>query len=347
MKKIKISVIIPVYNAEKYLKKMLECLKSQTFKDFEIIAVNDGSTDNSLQVLEDFKKDFDHLIIINQNNMGSYMARINGIKKSNGKYIIILDSDDKLEETMLEELYNFSENNNVDISICGFNRVEFESNKLVSTEMCNHKKNIINVNDEPEQLIQINTSLWNKLFKKEIIEDIYSFKVIPYALDDMCFLTMIFLRTNTIGFINKPLYNYYVHEKSVITSINEKKILKVKETLLEIKEQYNIRGASQERKEVLSAMVFLHLNISMLYRIYESDAKKDFKRIKNDLDNYIDKNFAYYKSTKYLKLYYSILHKFSNIKIVIMKIIYQMKLYMIFLKFYSFIISKLKMDIKW
>ena len=102
MEKIKISVIIPVYNVEKYLRECLESILNQTFQDFEIICVDDGSTDRSLDILQEYKRKDDRFVILQQRHAGAGAARNHGLKLAEGKYIQFLDSDDYFEPTLLE-----------------------------------------------------------------------------------------------------------------------------------------------------------------------------------------------------------------------------------------------------
>ncbi len=101
---VKYSFIVPVYNTSKYLKKCLDSLVKQTFKDFEIIIVNDGSTDNSKDIISKYEKKYDNIMVITQKNAGLSMARNNGVKKAKGKYLLFVDSDDYVEKDLLKEL---------------------------------------------------------------------------------------------------------------------------------------------------------------------------------------------------------------------------------------------------
>lgn len=107
---VKISVIIPVYNVEKYLRECLDSVVNQTFKDIEIICVDDGSTDKSLEILQEYKRKDDRFVILQQRHSGAGAARNYGLKLAEGKYIQFLDSDDYFEPTLLEELYTRAEN---------------------------------------------------------------------------------------------------------------------------------------------------------------------------------------------------------------------------------------------
>ena len=113
-----ISVIIPVYNVEKYLCECLDSILNQTFQDFEIICVDDGSTDETLEILKNYKNKDERVFVLQQHHSGAAEARNNGIRLARGKYIQFLDSDDYFEQTMLEELYNHAEKSGADLTVC-------------------------------------------------------------------------------------------------------------------------------------------------------------------------------------------------------------------------------------
>ncbi|UJF15261.1 glycosyltransferase [Jeotgalibaca sp. MA1X17-3] len=117
---IKVSIIVPVYNVEKYLKKSIESLMNQTLKDIEIILVNDGSTDNSLFICKQYeKKDF-RIKVIDKNNGGVSSARNIGIELASGQYIGFIDPDDWIEPEMYEKMYSKIEKTKSDVCICNY-----------------------------------------------------------------------------------------------------------------------------------------------------------------------------------------------------------------------------------
>ena len=124
----KISVIIPVYNVEKYLGECLDSILAQTFQDFEIICVDDGSTDRSLDILQEYKRKDDRFVIFQQRHAGAGAARNHGLKLAEGKYIQFLDSDDYFEPTLLEELYTRAEKFGSDLTVCSSRKVDDEGN---------------------------------------------------------------------------------------------------------------------------------------------------------------------------------------------------------------------------
>lgn len=116
----KISVIVPVYNTEKYIKKCIRSIIEQTLKEIEIIIVNDGSKDKSLEIIKDLMKQDRRIKLINKENEGVSSARNSGIKMAKGKYIQFIDSDDWIEKEFLEKMYDFAEKENVDIVVSDY-----------------------------------------------------------------------------------------------------------------------------------------------------------------------------------------------------------------------------------
>ena len=166
MNNIQISIIIPIFNSEKYLKRCLDSLTNQTLKDIEIICINDGSTDKSLKILNDFAKIDSRIKIINQNNQGQSVARNIGIKKACGKYIGFVDADDWVDKDFFEKLYYAAEKNNCDIAAAGIIRLHKLNKKFhlkfdheVITQDVNKKFELCDV---PEL-----SYVWNKIYNRE------------------------------------------------------------------------------------------------------------------------------------------------------------------------------------
>lgn len=139
---IKVSVIMPVYNAEKYLSKSIESMLSQSLKEIELILVNDGSKDNSLEICREYEKKDNRITVINKKNGGACIARNTGIEKARGKYIQLVDADDYIESNMLEEQYNLGEKTDAQVVMCGMKfDVHQKNGQIVISEA--HYKDIV------------------------------------------------------------------------------------------------------------------------------------------------------------------------------------------------------------
>ena len=173
MSKPLVSVLIPVYNVEKYLSRCLESILKQTLTQIEIICVNDGSTDGSLEILEKYQKEDSRIIIINKENGGLPSARNAGLDRAKGKYVGFVDSDDFVEPNMFEKLYRTAEDEKSEIVICGANVFPEEpraSQWLYDCLSPEYKK--INGFDVATLFFDVSSTpfLWRTLIKREIIE---------------------------------------------------------------------------------------------------------------------------------------------------------------------------------
>lgn len=141
----KISIVIPSYNSAKYLKHNIKNILNQTYKNIEVILVNDGSTDNTDEVIKSFMKD-DRFKYYKKTNGGVAVARNYGLSKATGDYILFMDSDDNVEKTMLEKMYNKLKETNADLVCCGFDRIDDKTKKVYSVEMTTMKYDELVIN---------------------------------------------------------------------------------------------------------------------------------------------------------------------------------------------------------
>ena len=213
-KKIKVSVIIPVYNAEKYINKCIESVINQTLKDIEIICINDGSTDDSINILKEYDKKYRNFRLINQENKGVISARLNGYSKAKGEYIAWLDNDDFIESIMLEKMYNLAKKEDLDLVECNYKF--YPNNVTYKEKWFNEYKGVNDWN-----FLFRNTLLWNKLAKKEYLDSI-NFKYLLKEFGEGSF-SIVMISTNKIATINEELYNYRVGHESLSHNYNNLK----------------------------------------------------------------------------------------------------------------------------
>lgn len=341
----KVSIIVPVYKVEKYLKRSMDSLVNQTLEDIEIICINDGSPDNCLSILKEYKEKYpDKIVIIDKKNEGVWKGRFDGIAKATGEYIGFTDSDDYIALDYAEKLYNAAKKDEADISVCGFYRVDVETEHIFSTEMTGYKGKVINMDKNPEDTLSINGALWNKLYKAEILKNMNNLKNPPRILDDMMFFLLVLLNTNKITFINDSLYYYMVRSDSIVATIKKEQIASTENAMLEVREIYKKSENGKKMEELLSAMAFLHFGISLMFRI--SSDKQNFKQVLKENRKFLDREFPLWRKTKYLNIIYTIRNR-SNLKVAIMKKVYVLHLYRAFLRIYKWILKTFKIDIKW
>ena len=210
-----ISVVYPVYNVEKYIELSLQSILNQDFTDFEIIAVNDGSTDNSLEILEKLASKDARIRIYNQDNQGVARTRHNALKIAKGEYVCFVDSDDILPENSLSLLYNSLIVNDVDISEGNYCKV-FPDGKVVNYEFPEEK--VISTTENLDALFsgKVLHSLWAKLYKKELFDDAELKEFV--FLEDFCLAVQAMVKAKKIALTSKCVYKYVQNDKSAVHS---------------------------------------------------------------------------------------------------------------------------------
>lgn len=336
-----ISVIVPCYNAENYLRECIESILKQTYDNFELICVNDGSTDSTLDILNEYAKKNKNMIVLSKENEGGKNVVKKGLTVAKGKYVCEIDNDDFVSEYYLEKLHDCIVKNDADIAVCGFQRIDFETKKVYSNEMNKYNQTFI-VDEDPGILLEVNTSMWNKMYKKEVFASTLDYKLDALAMGDMVTMIYIYSKVNKIAIISDILYYYQVRKNSNVTDIPKKKLDTVYDNLIRIRRDFYEKT---NRLEFFDTYAFLHLGVSIVYRLYV--AKKDFKLLFNNNYNILCNKFPLWKNSRYLKINYVLKNKKRNLKLFICKIFYKIHLFRLFIATYSFAINTLKIDIKW
>ena len=204
-----ISIIIPIYNAERYLKRCLDSICDQSYKNLEIILVNDGSTDNSLQICEEYKRKDYRIEILNKKNEGVSIARNLGIDIAKGRYILFVDCDDWLEPNLCEKSISMIEKENVKVLTFGF-FIDIEGRKTIIHSPGNSVDNSL---EAVRQALDLETWVlpWNKLYHKTIFKEIRFNEKLKCA-NDWNLFPLIAEKVGKFAVLNEPLY-HFCHEK--------------------------------------------------------------------------------------------------------------------------------------
>lgn len=227
----KVSVIVPIYNAEKYMEKCIDSILNQTLNDIEVILINDGSTDNSLEIAKRYEKRDKRIIVIDQNNSGPSAARNNGIKIATGKYIGFVDSDDYIENTMYEKLFEIADKNKVNVAMCNYNEIFLYDNKKQVVKS-NLKNDTVYYKEEILSEI-ISTfsgnknygfySLWNKVYSREWLSNSnITLDINRDHGEDWWFNINVFSKIDSFICIDDYLYNYvHINKESLMIKYRE------------------------------------------------------------------------------------------------------------------------------
>ncbi|WP_292884646.1 glycosyltransferase [Methanobrevibacter sp. UBA212] len=297
-----ISVLIPVYNVSEFLDDSISCLLNQTFKDIELVCVNDGSTDNSLEILEEFSKNDSRIKIINKENGGCGSARNRALDEATGDYVYLYDPDDWIELDALEKVYKSAIYNDSDMVIFKANLIEnnqitnsrsyFHLNKILKKK--DYKRCSFNYRDVKRAVLNMGFAPWSKLYRKEFIDSYDDFRFdLGVAFDDVPFHVKSMSRAKRISFVNEYLYHYRwdnlnsVNHKSS-NSIDIFKIIDIVEGILKNE------GIYEEVESDFCKFIVNHV----LFYIITADSEEYFLMTKERFSR-IDEKFVPKNRVKY------------------------------------------------
>lgn len=282
----KFSIIIPVYNVEKYLKKCLESVYNQTYKNYEVIVVNDGTKDNSMDIVKNYPAK-----VINQKNQGLSVARNNGVEKASGEYILFLDSDDYIEKGLLKEI-NKSLNNNPDIVRFQIKEV-FEDGK--KTEY-NERPFTDKTGQEAFQLItkyHFVENAWCYAIRREYyLKNNFKFKENTFH-EDFGLLPLVIIKAKKVNSINYIGYNYLQRQGSIMSN---KEYTKTKKKVADMYDHYCYLLNEAKKLSFDTSTFRSFIANSLILKITELndvDYKIYLKKLKNDkvFDNILTDTF--------------------------------------------------------
>lgn len=278
---VEISVIIPVYNVEDYLKECLDSLCNQTFEDIEVICVDDGSTDNSLNILKEYENTDSRVKIITQKNSGASAARNNALNHVHGKYVYFIDSDDYLEPDALEIMHNLAEDRNLDLLI--FKLVNFDDETGERDYdysnmpfLLNIGREVFSYEDFKDDLLNVEVSPCTKFFKRDLIGD--NRFVEGLIFEDNVFYIDYILDAERISFLDECLYNRRVRKHSVITraSKNYTDLIAIYDIIYQ---KFKDKGLYEEFREKLfmRKIDIIYYRFTLIQDKYRSQYFKEMK----------------------------------------------------------------------
>ena len=303
----KVSIIVPVYNVEKYLERCLEALVNQTLKDIEVIIVNDGSKDGSKAIIDKYEKEYPDIIkAFHTENGGASKARNYALQHVTGEYIGFVDSDDYIEENMYEKLYNKAIKENADIVCCNYYRVKEEQKKFNAKNFGNKKidkDDVFNKNIyEANLLFDEVPYLWNKIFKADIIKNNnFKFDNDLRIYEDLLFTYKAFSKANKISRIEDCMYYYIVSRAGSLTQYLTEKRFDIFNVTEKLNNYYKEIGKYEELKDALLYVILKHI-----YVILEKNTARKEKKLKlkyiNKVFDFLNEKFPNWKENMYFDL---------------------------------------------
>ena len=294
-----ISVIVPAYNVEKYISSCLNSLLNQTKKEIEIIAIDDGSTDNTLNILNEYKKNNPSKIhVVSQENQGLSITRNNGIKLSTGKYILFVDGDDEIDINLLKNLWDKLEEFPYDV--IAFNVEVIYPNKkiIVNPGITSDIKNF-NLDSKKKFLTDMYCMACNKIYKKDLFKDNTLLFTPNTWFEDVLLMHKLIPNLTSLGYLDFPGYKYYQRENSITYTYSDK-LKDINFVLEKILEYYKKNDLYSIYKSELEYIYVRYMFATYIKRLAKTKNKQKFNDGILYSLNCVNKTFPNYKKNIYI-----------------------------------------------
>lgn len=282
----KISVIVPVYNVEKYIRKCLDSIVLQNFDDFELLIINDGTKDSSGEICEEYARKYDFIRYIKRENSGLAATRNFGMSIAEGEYFYFVDSDDYIEQSTLEYMYNEAKRTNADILMCGY----FMQNKN-SVSIINADSGVYNGKEINSRMVEIKSknlidSSWNKLYRADFVRKSGVLMPENETFEDTDFNLRLLTHNPIFAISGKCFYHYVLHMGSITRNYNPQKLETIKRRALLLSE-------CTEGIDSYCDFYYIKSVFSAIIDMFLSCKKGDIKaQIKNECEDSIFKQKA-------------------------------------------------------
>ena len=298
IKMTKVSVILTAYNEEKYIRNAIESILNQTLADWQLIIVNDGSTDNTLNIIESF--DDERIILINQENSGPGASRNRALKLAEGEYVMYLDGDDWYREDALETAYAEANNKGTDFTFYQMINYDDETHELYENDWFNlnifdetFENRVFNMDDFTDSIFDLSVGVCQKIYDTQFLRDIHATFPEGIFFEDMPFFYFVLLKAKRISIIKKHLYYRRKHDAS-ITHVVDEKFLDTVPAGCELIERFIDNGWYEKYKFDLLAYKINGPRFAL------RDIKEEYKK---DMYCLIKKDYEKIKSSKYYEDY--------------------------------------------
>jgi len=300
MKK-KVSIIVPVYNAEKYLGKCLDSLLNQTLKDIELVIINDGSKDNSDDIIKEYKKKYNDKIVYKKiENGGVANARNTALKMASGEYIGFVDSDDFIELDMYEKLYNKAISDNSDIVVSGY-FFNYETGRFKNFELGDTSLFSKSLTESPRILLNTTPFITNKIFRREFLNE-NDFYFEKYRIfEDLLFTYKTFIKANKISKVDECFYHYCRRKGDSVTGNFTRKFEDIYEVGNKLRKFY-IDNGGEELLEYVDFIIIKHIYLRFYARVSLKEIRVKHSFVRKSI-KYLNKNVPGWKNNIYFDIY--------------------------------------------
>lgn len=318
-----ISVIVPAYNAEKYIEKCLDSILCQTKKEFEIIVINDGSKDGTMEILNRYGEKYPLQVrVISQHNQGLSVTRNNGIQAAEGEYILFVDSDDYIKPDMLEKLYAKAIEGNYSVVASDVDCIYPDRQMRISSGI-DIESTALSLEEKKAVLLNMYVVVWNKLYKRELFGGELMFEP-GIWFEDVLFSHKLIPNLTSIGYVKESFYRYVQNPNSITYTYSDK-LKDMAFVVDKVVEYYKKAGFYETYKDELEFMYARYMLATYIKRLSKARDKERFREGVAFALEKVRSAFPNYKSNKYLRksakgLYLRHFNKFlANIVFVVEK----------------------------
>lgn len=297
-----ISIVTPVYNAERSLRECLDSVVRQTMSGIEVIAVDDGSTDGSSALLREYQGAYpDRVIVLRTENCGANHARNEAMKHATGEYVLFLDSDDSLEPDMCEKLYAKATRGRDDVVLCGAYNLHEDSvtKEAARTRLVNQDFSLM---DKSYEFVHISPFPWAKLFRRSVLEGLEFPELSSFPGNDGQYADLVLVfeaccRASRIGVVEQPLYNY---RRTTVRGFSRRTldVVRAFELVTEYMKKNGFLGTLREELECVCALHFVHRYPRLFKRPGDVALKVEFI---SETQRFLNREFPGWRENKYVR----------------------------------------------
>lgn len=288
------SIIIPVYNVEKYIERCIKSILVQTFQDFELLIIDDGSTDYSLDIAKKYQNN-DRIKIFSHKNSGTGAARNLGIDKAIGEYCVFVDGDDYIENSLLEMLSNVLKLNTYDAILFNSRRVDEDGHYICDFEMCANFRGEIQVCKYPE-ILTTPTAPWNKVFSTKLIKDNNVRFSEGITFEDTAFSRILLSKAKKVYVDEGIYYNYVQRKTSAVNTSNIDKMMDIIPADMDLIDAFRECEGEKYTEEI----EYIVVQTAILYIVLTINSIDYSSPKQNELCDFVIENFPDFDNNKYL-----------------------------------------------
>ena len=317
-----LTIVVPIYNIEEYLDRCLDSIYNQTYKDFKVLCINDGSTDKSRDIILKYVDLDNRFQLIDKENGGLSDARNYGIKQVKTKYVALVDGDDYVDNNYVETIIKELNKQDLDILVYGYKQYTLNNTDNKELNPPRISDGVYSLDNDKKILAYCSNSAWTKVYKTELFINNNIYYPLGYRHQDLGTTPKLLYKAKKVGFINDCLYNYLLDRPNNITTQIDSKIYHIIDMIKEIIDYYKKENIFDEYKNELYYLSFRNCIQSLRKSMNLKDKKFVYNFI-DDVFNFLEDNFKgtkdiyhikeakndyIYMSRRLCKLYYSFKH---------------------------------------